>query len=282
MRAVRGRVSYGRISAVVKMMGKVITLLELFASGEVYSFSEVAVRTGLTRSNASHLLSSLCGENVLEKTGYGRYRRGERLTRLCMSSNPWEALIEKASRCADNLVQWMNELAVVGMRDEDRRLTLVKRRPEKNLQVEPEGGKSYPADWYGTANGRILLAYAPGEILRRVVRRCGLPDRKIWRGAETLPKLERELEQIRGQGYVAVRVDEVIRAVGVPVRDASGEAVLSLSTAFPVFCCRREDREIVDRMRSLASVLEEELAVGGIRVADLKQKSAQARTKIQK
>ena len=254
----------------IKIMPKIITLLELFASGGEYSFSEIAAKTGLTRSNVSHLLQALCEEQMLEKVQYGKYRRGNRLTRLGLSVNPWKELIDKAGRCADNLMLWLNELAVVGMRDQEKRLTLVKRKPVKALQVEQENGKLYPADWYSTANGRVLLAFAPPATVRLIVRRCGLPARQVWREAATLPKLERELAAIRKQGYAAMEVDELIRALGVPVRDAGGETVMSLATAYPVFTCRKSESEILARMKELAAELEEELKIGDIRIADLK------------
>ena len=259
----------------IKIMPKIITLLELFASGGEYSFSEITAKTGLTRSNVSHLLQALCEEQMLEKVQYGKYRRGSRLTRLGLSVNPWKELIDKAGRCADNLMLWLNELAVVGLRDQEKRLTLVKRKPVKALQVEQENGKLYPADWYSTANGRVLLAFAPPAAVRRIVRRCGLPARQVWREAATLPKLERELAAIRKQGYAAMEVDELIRALGVPVRDAGGETVMSLATAYPVFTCRKSETEILSRMKEMASVLEEELKIGNIRIADLKSSPVQ-------
>ena len=254
----------------IKIMPKIITLLELFASGGEYSFSEITGKTGLTRSNVSHLLQALCEEQMLEKVQYGKYRRGIRLARLGASINPWKELIDKAGRCADNLMLWLNELAVVGIRNQEKRLTLVKRKPVKTLQVEQENGKLYPADWYSTANGRVLLAFAPSATVRRIVRRCGLPDRQVWREAATLPRLERELAAIRKRGHAAMDVDELIRALGVPVRDAGGEAVMSLATAYPVFTCRKSESEILTRMKELASELEEELKIGDIRIAELK------------
>lgn len=257
----------------IKIMPKVIVLLELFAGGEELSVKEVIRRSGLNQSNVSHLLKSLCEENMLEHTGYGKYRRAERLVRLCTGGNPWQELLSKAERCADNLISWLNELAVVGMRDCDRRLTIVKRRPLKSLQVDMGPARTYPANWYETASGRVLLAYAPGETVRKIVARCGLPERKVWREACSLPKLAAELARIREQGFVSMDVDELIRALGVPVRDASGEILLSLSTAYPVFSCRRKEEEIIRYMRELVSTLEEELRIGGMRIIELKKKT---------
>ena len=254
----------------IKIMPKIIVLPELFASGGEYSFSEITAKTGLTRSNVSHLLQALCEEQMLEKVQYGKYRRGNRLTRLGLSVNPWKELIDKAGRCADNLMLWLNELAVVGMRDQERRLTLVKRKPVKALQVEQENGKLYPADWYSTANGRVLLAFAPPSTVRRIVRRYGLPDRDVWRVDATLPKLEKQLTAIRKQEFVSMDVDDLIHALGVPVRDAAGDAVMSLATAYPVFTCRKSESEILNRMKELAAELEEELKIGDIRIVELK------------
>lgn len=255
----------------IKIMPKVIMLLELFADGKEFSVKEVIAHTGLNQSNVSHLLKSLCEENMLGRIEYGKYRRGKRLIRLCLGNNPWQKLLSKAERCADNLMTWLNELAVIGMRDQDRRLTIVKRQPLKNLQVDLVSARTYPANWYETANGRVLLANADKEIIRKIVTRCGLPERKVWREAASLPKLERELARIRERGYVAMDVDEVIRALGVPVRDASGEPLMSLATAFPVFSCRKKEDEIIRYMQNLASTLEEELRIGGIRIMELKQ-----------
>ena len=254
----------------IKVIPKIIGILEMFAGGQEFSFKEILLKTGLPRSNASHLLASLCDGQVLEKVGYGKYRRGERLTRLCVGGNPWQPLISKAERCADNLVLWLNELAVVAMRDGTQRLTLVKRKPVKNLQVEQETGRLYKADWYSSANGRILLAYAPDKVVDQIVRTYSLPERGVWHEAASLPKLKTELARIRERGHVEMDVDEVVRALAVPVRDASGTPLLSLATAFPVFSCRKTEPEIIAHLHSLAGTLEKELVIGGICVEDLK------------
>lgn len=85
----------------------------------------------------------------------------------------------------------------------------------------------------------------------------------------TLPKLMRELKQIRDQGYVMMNVDNDIKAIGVPARDASGEAALSVATAFPVFSCRKTDAEIIERLQYEADSFEKEMAIRGISIADL-------------
>ena len=253
----------------VKVVPKIMALLELFSSGEEVRFSEVMARTGLSRSNASHLLGSLCANSVLTRSGYGLYRRGERLLRLSTGNNLWRELSIMAERCADNLVAWLNELAVIGLRFQGRRLILVKRKPVKNLQVDPASESRHPTDWYATASGRILLAFAPESVLSDVVRHCGLPARATWSDAVTLPRLRAQLAQIREQGFVLMNADENIRAIGVPVADASGEEVFSVATAFPVFSCHKSDSEIISRLQYEAESFAKEVSIRGIQVADL-------------
>ena len=246
-----------------------MTLLELFASGEEINFSEITRRSGLSRSNVSHLLTSLCANGVLSRPGYGVYRRGERLIRLCAGDNLWHDLTIMAERCADNIVARLNELAVVGLRFQGRRLTLVKRKPVKSLQVEPENERHRQADWYGTANGRVLLAFAPETIVSEVVRHYGLPSRKVWSAALTFPKLAVELKRIREQRFVVMNVDDEIKAIGVPAADASGDTAFSIATAFPVFSRRKTDLEIAGLLSYEATTFEKEMAIRGLRVADL-------------
>ena len=70
--------------------------------------------------------------------------------------------------------------------------------------------------------------------------------------------------------YAAFDANEITRALGVPVRDASGEPLLSLATAYPVCFCRKKEDEIIAKMVELAGTLEEELKIGGICILDLK------------
>ncbi|MBO5724729.1 MAG: hypothetical protein J6S58_07880, partial [Lentisphaeria bacterium] len=57
--------------------------------------------------------------------------------------------------------------------------------------------------------------------------------------------------------------------IGIALRDASGEYLLSLATAFPVFSCRMSDAQIEEQLRFAAAELEKEIRIRNIRIADL-------------
>ncbi len=253
----------------IKVVPKIVMLLDLFCDGSEYSFAEITRHCGLTSSNISHLLNSLCESGVLVRTGHGSYRRGERLIRWSGGNDRFVLLKSIAERCADNVVSQLNELAVVGLRYQGQRLTLVKRRPEKSLQVNPEPRKLYPADWYCTACGRILLAYMDKEEVAEVVRHCGLPEKKIWPQAVTQPKLLAELEKIREQEYVIFPIDDEVKVLGIPAVDAAGVKALSLSTALPVFSRRFSDAEIIEKLKYAAETMSHELKLHAIVLAEL-------------
>ena len=180
----------------IKVLPKILALLELFRFGDEITFAEVQRRTGLTKSNVSHLLSALCECDMLVRSRHGSYRRGERLVRLCGGDNIWQELKIMGDRYAGNIVGWFNELTVVGIRFQGRWFSLVKRKPVKNLQLEHGSERYYPATWYETASGRVLLAYAPEGVLVDTVRHFGLPPQDVWREAGSLPKLKAELDRI--------------------------------------------------------------------------------------
>lgn len=253
----------------IKVVPKIIMLMELFSDGSEYSFGDVTRHSGLTSSNVSHLLNSLCESGVLTRTGHGYYRRGERLIRWCGGNDRFVLLKTIATRCADNVVGWINELGVVGLRHNGQRLTLIKRKPEKSLQVDPHQRRLYPADWYCTACGRILLAYADKEEVASVVRRCGLPEKKIWPQAITMPKLLSELDKIRRDGHVIFQIDEEVKVIGVPAIDAAGVKALSVSTALPVFSRHLSDNEIIEKLNYAAEIMSSELKLHNITVAEL-------------
>lgn len=254
----------------IKVVPKIVALLELFSDGSEYGFAELVARTGYTRSNVAHLLQSLCECGAVTRTGYGAYRRGERLIRWSGGGDRRRLLNEIAGRCAGQVVGLLNELGVVALRYRGSRLTLAKCRPEKSLRIEtPDAAGHYPADWFSTAGGRVLLAWAGEEEVTTVLRRCGLPERRVWPRATSLPKLSDELKRIRDAGYVSFPVDDEVRVFGVPAEDAAGERVFSVSTALPIFSPRFSEAEIVEKLTAAAESMSKELHFHGLVGAEL-------------
>jgi len=253
--------------------------MELFTDGEEYSFSQILEHSGLPRSTVSHLLDSLCEERLLVKSKRGVYLRGERLLQFC-GQGGFSELRRICSSCCIMARDMLDELAVVGIRQGISRITIAKIQPKRNIQVVSESDAKYPSDWYGTGNGRILLAYTPREILMEIVRKCELPDAHIWKKASSMPKLEKELAQIREQGFVKMTLANEVKILAVPVRDCAGECQVSLSAAIPLYRNPLTDKEIWEKLCYCASRLEKELQTAGIRINELQYKGTSIYSKI--
>ena len=118
----------------------------------------------------------------------------------------------------------------------------------RNLHELPEGT---PADWNVLEpSGVYLMSLALDEKVPSAF-------------------FEKELARIRSRGMVILQVDEEIKAIGIALRDASGEYLLSLATAFPVFSCRMSDAQNEGQLRFAAAELEKEIRIRNIRIADL-------------
>lgn len=253
----------------IKVLPKAVTILELFSNGGEYSFAQIAEHCALSRSNTSHILDTLCELELLCRPRRGQYQRGARLLRL-VGQDDWAELHRIAERCTNTVLEYLDELAVVGLRHDLHRLTLAKHRPRKYQHIAHELDERFPTDWYGTGNGRMLLAFAPDEILVEIVRRRGLPPHAIWPEASTLPKLRRTLARIRKQRFLVMTMLDELKIISVPACDASGQELLSVSTGFPISRQNRSDEAVLERLNFAAEHLTKELKAFGIRTSELK------------
>ena len=60
----------------MKVLPKLVKVLELFSNGDTLAFAEIVERTRLSRSNVAHILSALCDNQLLAKSSFGHYCMG--------------------------------------------------------------------------------------------------------------------------------------------------------------------------------------------------------------
>lgn len=254
----------------VKVVAKLVLILQLMAEHGAMRFAELLAATGLGRSNLSHLLKSLCDNRLLTHCGHGKYMPGEGLSSLLPSFDKKRTLFQIVNRCANNLMHELDELVVVGTRHRGERLTLCKARPPlKSHQVNGSGEQYARASWYNTATGRILLACQSDEEIRKIVEKTGLAPKNEWSEASTFDKLMGSLARIRQERAVILQVDEYVSAIGIPCADASGEESLCLSTAFLKVYRKFTDSEIIERLRHHAELMRREISFNDIVVSAL-------------
>ena len=98
---------------------------------------------------------------------------------------------------------------------------------------------------HSTGSGKALLAYLPVDVVDGIVRRFGMSAR-TQRTITDSAVFREELSRTRERGYALddEEQEEGVRCLAVPVRDASGQVVASLSVSGPV--TRLNDQQVHD------------------------------------
>ena len=208
----------------VLALGKAMELLELLlAQRRPMSLQEISARSGYPKSTAHALLTTLREYRMIGQDPDGRYRLGIRLYEYgCAVSAMWDAR-QMAHPYLEQLAQALGTGAYLAIRSGDHVLSIDSCAASSGagLSVSVETGTPLPL--HATAQGKLLLAAASEQELRRYCRQVGLQP--YTRHSLTDPEaLHSALAEIRAQGY-AVEDGEYrvgLRAVAAPVYDATG------------------------------------------------------------
>ena len=208
----------------VLALGKAMELLELLlAQRRPMSLQEISARSGYPKSTAHALLTTLREYRMIGQDPDGRHRLGIRLYEYgCAVSAMWDAR-QLAHPYLEQLAQALGTGAYLAIRSGDHVLSIDSCAASSGagLSVSVETGTPLPL--HATAQGKLLLAAASEQELRRYCRQVGLQP--YTRHSLTDPEaLHSALAEIRAQGY-AVEDGEYrvgLRAVAAPVYDATG------------------------------------------------------------
>ena len=214
----------------VKALGKAMELLELLLrSRRPMSLQELCSRSGYPKSTAHALLTTLREYRMIGQDPDGRYRLGIRLYECgCAVSAMWDVR-RAAHPYLEQLAQTLGTGTYLAIRSGDHAISIdsCAASSGSGLQVSAETGTPLPL--HATAQGKLLLAAASEQELRRYCRLAGLPP--YTRHTLTQPEaLSAALAAVRQQGY-ALEDGEYkvgLRAVAAPVYDADGSMAYAL------------------------------------------------------
>lgn len=216
----------------VKALGKAMELLELLLRARrPMSLQELCARSGYPKSTAHALLTTLREYQTVDQDPDGRYRLGIRLYECgCAVSAMWDVR-RVAHPFLEQLAQALGTGTYLAARSGDHVISIdaCAASSGSGLQVSAETGTPLPL--HATAQGKLLLAEASEQELRRYCRLVGLQP--YTRHSISSPEaLSAALAEIRQQGY-ALEDGEYkvgLRAAAAPVRDADGVTVYALGT----------------------------------------------------
>ncbi|WP_369215801.1 IclR family transcriptional regulator domain-containing protein [Streptomyces flavofungini] len=199
------------------------------ARGDGLPLTALAAAAGLTRATARRCL------RTLELAGYaahdGRlYRPLPRILELGHAALSRLTFAEIAEPHVRELTERVHQSASVTVLDGTDILYVARAATVRVMSVRITLGTRFPA--YATAMGRVLLAGLPREERERLLREA--PPRALTPRTVTDPdELARVLERVAADGWATAdqELEEGLRSVAVPVRDAAGQVVAALNVA---------------------------------------------------
>lgn len=201
-------------------------LVEILATQETLTFTDLQRRTGLAKSTLSRLLSSLERHELVTRGTDGALRPGAVLNRFAHSGRHYDELIVLASTHLQTLSEATGETINLAVR--------VGYEVEQIAQVDCTYLMGN-VNWVGlrvplhcSALGKVFLAHGAALPEGRLVRRT--PSTIGSRAA-----LVTELEVVRRQGWAVAdsELEEGLVALAAPVFGADGAITAALSASGP-------------------------------------------------
>jgi DNA-binding IclR family transcriptional regulator len=187
------------------------------------SLSEVARRAGLTLPTAHRLVRELEDWGALRRTSSGSFVIGRRLWDLGLLAPVQTGLRDVAAPFLQDLYAATTATVHLAVRDGTRALYVDRICGHSSVQAVSKIGGLFPL--HATGVGKVLLAYAPGEV-RRAVLSAPL-DRFTPCTVVSPILLERQLSRIPEDGYAVTSEEMTLGACSVAVPVAIGGAVIA-------------------------------------------------------
>ncbi|MCM2321154.1 MAG: IclR family transcriptional regulator [Pseudomonas sp.] len=194
------------------------------------TIAQISHRTGIPRAAVQRCLYTLMqlGYAATDGRTYALLPKVLTLGHAYLSSTP---LAVSAQPFLDRISEQLHEACNLATLEGDEVLYIARSAiPQRLISVDLSVGSRLPA--YCTSMGRILLAALDDDSLRAYLARADLKPRTS-RTLHTPEALWECLMQVREQGWCIVdqELEQSLRSVAVPVRDASGQVLAAMNVS---------------------------------------------------
>ena len=217
----------------VQAIERAFAVLGALADGPL-GVTEVADRSGLPKSTAARMLTTLAHEGAVEQVpGDTRYRLGPRMATLAAGLTPARSLAALARPRSPSSRRAAGEAAGLAVPDGD--LVHYIDQVDTPNPVRSATGPARGSPLHAVSSGQVLLAFRPPA--RSSATSSGRSSGSR-RARSTDPDALRErLREIRRDGFAWVHeeFDEGIYSVAAPIADALGEVVAAVHVHGPSY-----------------------------------------------
>lgn len=193
------------------------------------TLSEVAREAGLTRAAARRFLLTLVELGYVRSDGR-EFSLRPRVLELGYAYLSGMSLPDVAYPHVQELVDRVRESSSVAVLDGDEIVDIARVPAKRIMTVAVPVGSRFRA--HASSKGRVLLANLPPEELDEYLATVHL-DQLTNKTVTDPARLRSLLDDVRSQGYAIVdqEVEEGIRSVAAPLRDATGATVAAINVS---------------------------------------------------
>ena len=239
------------VKSAIQVIDRMSSLLDAVARyPEPVSLKVLAAETELHSSTAFRILDSMVVNGFIERDAAGKYQLGRKLlslgSRVHAQSDVRLIALPIMARLRDELGESVN----LTVREGDEVVYIEKATPNRMMHVQQLVGSRAPL--HVTAVGKLMLEMNGDEECRSYATRTNLPA-YTRNTINDLPRLLKEAEQLRAQGY-AFDDEEAeigVGCIGTLIYDADGNSIAGLSISAPI------DRRQVDWVNTLLDAAQE-------------------------
>jgi DNA-binding IclR family transcriptional regulator len=229
-------------AGLIQTVGRIAKILRYFSESEGdLGVMHISRETGLHKSTASRLLTSLHKEGFIDKDpDTGKYRLGLGLVYLAGSVLDKIDLRQVAQNQINTLAELTQETINISVLDGNECINIESVRSPKSIRYAGQLGRKTPL--HCTSTGKVLLAYLSPDERQKIISQP-LTTYTGHTITDTV-ELEEALAAVRDQGYAISReeFEEGLVAIAVPLWNHIGEVVGALSVSGPTY---RMDPETV-------------------------------------
>ncbi len=211
-----------------------LDLLDCFQGDPFLSTKEIINRTGFTRNRVMRLVGTLMLKGyLLQDPVNGFYTPGPALMKLGKIFERNQNIVILLRPILRELALNSGESVSLYIREGLERVVLAREEGTQAIRFAVTEGQRM--DLHAGAGGRVLLAYAPPEVLNAVLKRGSLAQRTSQTIVDPETLLN-ELKKVRKLGF-AVSLGERVPdsfAIAAPVFDSENELVGALGVAGPL------------------------------------------------
>jgi DNA-binding IclR family transcriptional regulator len=210
---------------------RALAMLEAVAQEpEGLSNAAMSRKLKIPKSSASYILRTLERQGYLNRDESGKYRVGLKILSLSRGALSGIDVREVALPVMRHLMEKTNLTCHLAILDGPDAVYIEKIEPQGFIRMDTWVGRRMRV--HATSVGKALVAHIAQERLQKILAQAGM-EKRTPRTITTVPRLLKELERVRAQGYAVDDEENNMgaRCVGAPVFNQQGaiEAAVGLS-----------------------------------------------------